>query len=209
MSLQQSEKINELTAALCAAQMEMTNPKKDCKNPYFKNEYAGLGSILDSCRKTFPKNGLAFTQPITMISDKPYLITTIMHTSGQWINSVAPILCKDPNDPQKMGSAITYMRRYALQALIGVTGDDDDDAQQAITPAKEPEKKKINEDQIEFLNAVFDECDPDFVDKALSALKKSSKIQHIGELDIELYDRVLKAAVKNRDDKKQKISKEA
>jgi len=132
-----SEQINELATALAAAQKEISNPKKEASNPFYKSTYSDLPSVLNVVRDVFPSYGLSFVQPLEIVGDKIYLVTMLMHTSGQWLKSYAPIPCKDPNDPQKFGSSITYFRRYALQAMVGIVGDDDDDdGQKANTPTK-------------------------------------------------------------------------
>ena len=122
-----SNNIDELATALALAQRALSNPKKDAKNPFFKSNYLTLSLVLELARDILPEYGLSFTQPLEIIGDKPYLATMLMHTSGQWIKSYAPVISKDPNDPQKFGSAITYLRRYSLQSLLGIVGDDEDD----------------------------------------------------------------------------------
>jgi len=72
-------------------------------------------------------------------SGAPVLVTRIIHTSGEHIEGEFPLVCKDPNDPQKLGSAVTYARRYALSAALGITADDDDgQAAAGHTPAPAP-----------------------------------------------------------------------
>ena len=122
-----SNNIDQIAKALAMAQKAINNPKKDSKNPFFKSSYLSLSVVLDVLRDILPEFGLSFSQPIEIIGDKPCLATIIMHQSGQWIRSIAPIVCKDPNDPQKFGSAITYLRRYSLQSMIGIVGSDEDD----------------------------------------------------------------------------------
>lgn len=116
-----SEQINELAKALASAQELITGAKKDSDNPFFKSRYADLGSVWDSIRKPLSSNGLSVAQ--TVDGDK--LITLLMHSSGQWIDSSYPISAKD-GSPQAIGSAITYARRYALAAIVGAYQTDDD-----------------------------------------------------------------------------------
>lgn len=125
MSENRSEQINEIATALSKTQGEIKNAKMDTINPHFKSKYADLASVWDSCREPLSKNGLSITQ-VFIFMDGTYLETTLMHTSGQWISSILPI---QPvrNDPQGVGSAITYMRRYALSAIVGIAPEDDDD----------------------------------------------------------------------------------
>lgn len=121
-----SEQINELATALSKAQAEMKGAIKDSKNPFFKSSYADLSSVWDACRGPLTKNGLSIVQ--TNCGDSPETLTvctTLLHSSGQWISSQ---LTGKPvkNDPQAIGSAYTYYRRYALAAMVGVSPEDDD-----------------------------------------------------------------------------------
>lgn len=121
----QSETINELAAALAKAQSEIKGATKDSANPFFKSKYADLASVWASWQEVGPKNGLAIAQ-VTQFSEAGMTLETmLMHNSGQWITSSYPIKpIKD--DPQGMGSAITYARRYALSAMVGIAPEDDD-----------------------------------------------------------------------------------
>lgn len=132
---QQSEQINELAAALAKAQAVLRNPGLDATNPYFKSRYCSLANLIASC-KPLAEHGLCFTQVMTVINDKLFLSTTLMHSSGQWIRAYNPIFCKDTNNPQALGSSITYSRRYGLQAIVGLVGDDDDDGNEGAKSAK-------------------------------------------------------------------------
>jgi len=122
----QSAEINELASALAKAQAAIKPAKKDSDNPFFKSKYADLASVHLACMEHLTVNGLSVTQTLYTNGDaRTYLVTSLLHSSGQWIKSVAPV---NPvkNDPQGMGSAITYMRRYSLAAMVGVAQEDDD-----------------------------------------------------------------------------------
>lgn len=121
----QSENINELVKALSVAQGQIGNAVKDAANPFFKSKYADLASVREAIREPMAANGLAVVQLPTVTERGTYLCTTLAHSSGQWMRSFYPIKpVKD--DPQGMGSAITYARRYALSAITGVAPEDDD-----------------------------------------------------------------------------------
>ncbi len=121
--------INELAAALSKAQAEIKGATKDSKNTFFKSSYADLASVWEACRIPLTKNGLAVIQTTDVIADTggdtTLLVTTLVHSSGQYIQGRYPIH-PVKNDPQSLGSAITYARRYALQAIVGIAPDDDD-----------------------------------------------------------------------------------
>lgn len=123
--MNQSESIKELAAALSKAQGVMAPAAKDTNNPFFKTRYADLASIWEAARKPLADNGLAVCQTTSMTDGEVHLITTLMHTSGEWITGELS-LPPTKRDPQGYGSAITYMRRYALAAIVGVSPEDDD-----------------------------------------------------------------------------------
>jgi hypothetical protein len=123
--MQTSEGINDLAAALAKAQGEITGALKDSANPFFKSKYADLASCWDACRAPLSKNGLSIVQGLNVTEGHLYLQTRLMHATGQWISSTTPVTPKD-DTPQGMGSALTYARRYALTAMVGVAQVDDD-----------------------------------------------------------------------------------
>jgi hypothetical protein len=122
---EQSEQIGELAKALAVAQGKITGALKDSSNPFFKSRYADLASVWDACRGPLSDNGLAVVQLTESDDAGVYVSTTLAHSSGQWIRSRLRLTPKD-STPQGMGSAITYGRRYALAAIVGVAQVDDD-----------------------------------------------------------------------------------
>jgi hypothetical protein len=127
----QSDQINELALALSLAQTEMQSAIKDKTNPFFKSKYADLGSVWDAARPVLGKHGLCVMQTTDMQGDKIIMITTLAHSSGQWIKSQLPLFLSKM-DSQGIGAAMTYLRRYSLSALVGVVCDDDDDGETAV-----------------------------------------------------------------------------
>ncbi len=123
----QSDSIGALAAALSKAQADITGALKDSSNPFFKSKYADLASCWDACRKQLAANNLAVIQTVYVHweRDETVLATTLAHGSGEWIRSDLPIRAKDTS-PQAQGSAITYARRYALAAIVGLAQIDDD-----------------------------------------------------------------------------------
>ncbi len=136
--MSQSELINELAAALSKAQGEMQAAIKDKVNPFFKSSYADLGSVWDAARPVLSKYGLCVMQTTELAPDRNQVImvTTLAHTSGQWMKSYLP-LNPSKNDSQGMGAAITYLRRYSLSAIVGVVCDEDDDGETAVGRGKQ------------------------------------------------------------------------
>lgn len=129
-----SETIGKLTEALAKAQAQMSFAKKDKANPFFKSNYADLASCIEVSREPLSKNGLAIIQTVGE-SDQGVIIETLLsHSSGEWVRGKAliPMLKRDP---QALGSAVTYGRRYSLCAIINLASDDggvDDDGEKAM-----------------------------------------------------------------------------
>ncbi len=118
--------IGKLAEAMAKVQIEISKAHKDSMNPFFKSKYADLTSVWDACREPLSKHDLAVVQTNT-VGTEGYLVlvTTLMHKSGEWIEGTLPIK-PVKNDPQGIGSAMTYARRYALSAMVGICPDDDD-----------------------------------------------------------------------------------
>lgn len=121
-----SESVKEIALALSKAQGQFDHAKKDVKNEFFKSKYADLASVIDAAKKPLSDNGLAVVQIVDTDADGLiYLESTLLHSSGEWISGRYPIR-PIKTDPQSVGSAITYARRYAFSALTGIAADDDD-----------------------------------------------------------------------------------
>ena len=196
--MMQSEQINELVTALSKAQGEITPAVKDSLNPHFKSKYADLGSVWDACRLPLTKNGLAVIQTTELIQDRLTVITTLAHSSGQWMKSHLPVLSAT-NTPQALGSALTYMRRYALSAITGVAPGDDDDGQAAMSQPKTqiiPKKALVNAEQAANLDELLSQCNSKYLESVWAYLKKNN-IHQISDLPIDLYDRFVKGASNN------------
>jgi len=121
--MEKSTEIKNLAIALCEFQGAVETIRKTETNPFFKSKYASLSDILSVIRQPLADNGLSFVQ---FPRGKYGLETMLMHTSGEWLSEwyeMAPT----KNDPQGAGSVITYQRRYALGAVLGLNIDVDDD----------------------------------------------------------------------------------
>ena len=133
--IDKSDSIIELAKALAKAQGQIKPAVKDSENPHFRSKYADLASVWDACRKPLTDNGLSVVQmPVDAPTpDGVALTTLLLHTSGEYISSTisAPLTKRDA---QGIGSALTYLRRYALSAVIGVVADEDDDGNAASRP---------------------------------------------------------------------------
>ena len=140
-----SESIAKLATALSIVQGKLTHAKKDSANPFFKSKYADLESVWDACRSLLAENGLAVMQfPGEFVDGTMSLNTILTHSSGEYMSYLMSVPVTKP-DAQGAGSALTYMRRYALAAVVGVV-QADDDANAAIVSKSSSAMKTIAKD---------------------------------------------------------------
>lgn len=136
--MRSSESINEIATALAAAQGTIKPAPKDSTNPHYKNNYADLTSVWTACRDSLATNHLAVIQSPEFLDGRVVLVTRIIHKSGQWLESELSV--KPQQDTaQGIGSCITYARRYALAAMVGVVADEDDDGNEASKSTGKPQ----------------------------------------------------------------------
>lgn len=127
--MNKSESIKNIAGALVNFQATVSKVSKESKNPFFKSKYASLANILDTIQKPLSECGLAISQ----FPDANALTTIIVHAeSGEWMESSYVMPVAKQNDPQAMGSAMTYARRYALGSILNLNIDDDDDGEKAM-----------------------------------------------------------------------------
>jgi CHAT domain-containing protein len=184
--MEKSEHIDELAAALAKAQGMMQHASKDAANPFFKSSYATLGSVMDAIRVPFSSNGLSYTQPATTHDDLITVETMLLHSSGQWISS--SLRAKPAkSDVQGIGSTISYLKRYGLQAMAGVASEDDDGeaavgrpqprTQPKQQPQQQPPQQQQQQQQAPAANKqpqIFDKDKPNMVQWMTSHLKENN-----------------------------------
>jgi len=129
-----SEQINELAAALSKAQGDFKSPTKNKEVIVKTNggnsyafEYADLTQIIECIKEPMTKNGLSFTHITETNETGFWLRTFLMHSSGQFISTIYPL--PQTMNAKELGGAITYGKRYSLSALVGISADDDADAE--------------------------------------------------------------------------------
>jgi hypothetical protein len=145
MSEQVQSEIAQLAMALSLAQGEMAGAKKDAFNPHFKSKYADLASIWEAAREPLSKNGLAVVQMLedSANPDSVAIRTVLLHKSGERMESVYSM--PTPRwDPQGVGTAITYGRRYALASVLGIAPEDDDAEAATQSMQERPARPKTN-----------------------------------------------------------------
>lgn len=129
-TVSRSPSIAALAKALAAAQVEMHNPVKDTPNTFFRSLYADLAAVRDAVIPVLGKHKLSVTQLLTEAATGPACMTILMHESGEYIETTM-LLRPGKQDPQGIGSASTYCRRYQLQSIAGVAAEADDDGNHA------------------------------------------------------------------------------
>lgn len=122
--------IDKLAVALVAAQAEFSAVPKGSVNPFFNSRYAGLPEVVQHTTPILSKHGLAVMQFVSVVEGRDALTTYVIHESGQYVCDTM-FLHLPKSDPQGQGSAITYARRYAYMAALGIVADEDDDGNTA------------------------------------------------------------------------------
>lgn len=147
--IEQSDTIAKLAAALVQVQATVEGAVKGKKNPAFGgSKYADLSSVWDACREQLVTNGLTVVQfPGEMVDNRMTMTTQLSHESGEWMRGTLSIPLTKA-DAQGYGSAVTYARRYALAAVVGVCPEDDDgNAASQRAPRQEAPAERISDDQ--------------------------------------------------------------
>jgi len=165
--MQTSENINELAAALAVAQGQMGGASKTTDNSFFKSKYADLGSVIAAAKDPLAENGLSYVQFPFSMNGEVGVTTRLMHSSGQWLQSMFSIPAPK-TDAHTYGGLVTYCRRISLQSVLGIPAEDDDG--NAVTQAA---KTLINTGQATSLKAMLEITDTD-EKKFLKAYKAES-----------------------------------
>lgn len=163
-----SDSIKELATALVKAQSEMKGAIKDSINPFFKSRYADLESVWETCREPLTKNGIAVIQAPDVLDNGDIVLETMLtHISGEWIIGKLK-LTPVKNDPQAVGSALSYARRQSLCSMISLITQDDDGSAASTPPASHRLNEKIAEEKGEKATEGLLKCD-DLCEKMTSA----------------------------------------
>ena len=205
--MNQSPQLDQLFTALAKAQGEMSAAAKDCANPFFKSRYADLSSVWTACREPLSKHGLSVLQIIQSSDLGDVLHTTLGHSSGQYMTSTMPIRIKTDgkNDIQALGATITYLRRYALSAIVGVAPDDDNDGNDSKYKAQPKQEQKqepvivpmvapipmANASQISMLRGLMAQCSNDYTTKVMEWLATQGVIG-LDKITFKLFEIVKK-----------------
>lgn len=137
-----SDTTSQLFTALSQAQGEFKAAIMDTTNPHFKSRFASLNAVQEVYRLPFLKHGLSVVQMVESVDERYEIVTTLGHKSGEWISSQFKLLI-DRQNMQGLGMAITYARRYAISAMVGIVSDEDDDGNSASKPSPSFPSKPI------------------------------------------------------------------
>ena len=142
--MNRSDSIANLAKAIALAQPHISNPSLDAVNPHFRSRYATLAAHIAAVRAPLAAQGISVVQSTRIdVPGAVVVVTSLIHSSGEWLSS--ELALPSGATPQTYGSALTYARRYALAALCGIVGDEDDDAN-AATP-QEARRAETQEDR--------------------------------------------------------------
>ena len=157
--MNRSESIAALAKALSQFQGEIKNPNNTADNPFFKSKYAPLNDILNLVRPILSKHGLSIVQAPTGDGEHIIIHTTLLHSSGEFMEFPPLTLRTDKATAQGAGSAITYGRRYAISAILGISSEDDDDGNHAEVKQdikKKTEPKAESKEDEKLYNQMFE-----------------------------------------------------
>ena len=194
--------LNELAAALAKAQGEIEPAPKDADNPFFKSKYASLPAVREAMRAAFAAHGLSVVQ-MPEVASGPEAVgqlklrTLLLHSSGQTLDCGVLSADVDLANPQKIGSAITYFRRYALAAISQTVADEDDDAN-AASQHKPKKKPKLTAKEKTWVDDAFKEiASADSLDTlgivGAAIKEQSAAVQDTLRSEYALKQRTLKA----------------
>ena len=127
-----SDSIVELSKALAKFQANVKQPMKDKNNPFFKSKYVPLENVVEAITQEAPKHGLSFVQwALNDDTGRVGVATMLMHESGEFIEFDPVHMKADKETAQGAGALISYLKRYSLSAVFGITSDQDDDGNSA------------------------------------------------------------------------------
>jgi len=149
----------EITKALIKLQGILKNPSKSAENPFYKSKYTPLDQLINHIKPSLSDCGLTLVQHPVGENGQIGITTILMHESGESIERLFSTIIPK-NDPQSIGSAITYFRRYAIQAILNISSEDDDDAN-THTDNKASKPEPMTDDQREEIKCLLADTDSD------------------------------------------------
>ncbi|PTG53070.1 single-stranded DNA-binding protein [Staphylococcus chromogenes] len=140
--MRMSESITEISKAISSFRKEVKQPIKDADNPFFKSKFVPLENVVEAVDQVAPNLGLSFVQwALNDENGRVGVATMLMHSSGEYIEFDPVFMNAEKNTPQGAGSLISYLKRYSLSAIFGITSDQDDDGNAASGKQSKSEPK--------------------------------------------------------------------
>src|SRR5690554_900702 len=189
--MRKSESIKNLAVALSKFQAEVQNPKNTADNPFYNSRYAPLQDVLNEVRPLLSKYGLSILQSPAGDGQSVSIVTLLLHESGEWIEFDPLVLKAEKMTPQGAGSAITYGRRYALSAVLGISSEDDDDANslEIHQQAQKQQRKQLTDKQVKRLYAIANSAGVS-VEDVKRVLMRDYKKTQAADLTKQEYDEI-------------------
>lgn len=191
-----SETIQDLSKAMSLMQSQIKPAVKDSMNSHFKSRYSDISSVWNAIRDPMTSNGLTVWQDVTTEEKHVSVTTRVVHASGQWVEFGPLSVPMSKTDAHGVGSAISYAKRYALCAALGVVSGDEDDDGNASMPEKLVQKKEvtpinnqnITSDQIVELTDFLLNTPEDFQNKFWAGLKgMNPPIKRMADIPTDLF----------------------
>ncbi|HDC5635132.1 TPA: ERF family protein [Staphylococcus aureus] len=140
--MNKSETVVEINKAMVAFRKEVKQPLKDKNNPFYKSKYVPLENVVEAIDKAATPHGLSYTQwALNDVDGRVGVATMLMHESGEYIEYNPVFMNAEKNTPQGAGSLISYLKRYSLSAVFGITSDQDDDGNEASGKNNNPKQQ--------------------------------------------------------------------
>ena len=174
-----SEQINEVSRSLISMQRSLETAKNDKTNPFFKSKYTSLTGVFSAVREPLSSNGLAVVQNVETLPEGMSVSTRLLHESGQWLEFGPLVMPVGKKDAHSCGSAISYAKRYALVAALGVVCDEeDDDGNQAQTSSDIKKQNNIPKPKVDALKwfvGMQNRFNPEDLDEYVFELSEATK----------------------------------
>lgn len=194
-----STEIDQVAKALSIAQGEIKPASKSTVNPFFKSTYSTLAQVWEVIRDPLCKNNLTVLQDVLSSDHGISIVTRVCHASGQWVEFGPLEIPLNKKDAQAVGSAVSYGKRYALSAAIGVVSEtDDDDGERAMNrqQEKKQEPKLTNKTQWTELNHLIEKCDQEY-QKNIWDYLTSQSIQSFADMQESMFYKLKKGCLDN------------
>lgn len=181
-----SESVKHISEAMSKFQGKVNQPKKDKTNPFFKSKYVPLENVVEVITEEAPKHGLSFFQsPCNDEHGRIGISTLVTHQSGEFIEFEPLFMKAEKNNAQGSGALITYLRRYTLSSIFGITSDEDDDGNLTNPAPKQQAPQLATETQVSALKKEIEAFTKKFEQATEQSVLDTLGIQDTNRLTVE------------------------